>query len=60
VLASNSTGVVSNPSGSFAFQTKVLRGQLPPGAASVRVTLSFPVAAAFSGGFADDVSFRLG
>jgi hypothetical protein len=58
-LASATTGVVSNPAGDFAFRTKVLRGQLPPGAASVRLTLSFP-SSGYSGGFADDVSFRLG
>lgn len=59
VLASKDSGVVSNPPGRYAFDTKVVSGQLPPGAASVRLTLSF-LSLAYSSGFADDVSFRLG
>lgn len=59
VLTSGSTGPVSNASGP-AFQTRSLRGQLPPGATAVEVVLSFPVSNSYSGGFADDVLFKLG
>lgn len=59
MLSSASTGAVSNSSG-FAFETRSLNGGLPSGAASVRLTLPFPVSSSYSGGFADDVSFRFG
>ncbi|MGI8684578.1 MAG: PASTA domain-containing protein [Acidimicrobiales bacterium] len=59
VLGSTSTGVVSNSSG-FAFQTRTLNASLPSGTTSVRLTLRFPVSSAYSGGFADDISFRFG
>jgi hypothetical protein len=57
-LASTATEVVTNPAGDFAYRARVLRGQIPSGATSVRLTLSFYVDIAFSGGFADDISFR--
>ncbi|HEX2700655.1 MAG TPA: PASTA domain-containing protein [Acidimicrobiales bacterium] len=59
VLGTSGTGVVSNASG-FAFQTRNLSGTIPSGAASVRLTLRFPVSSSYSGGFADDISFRFG
>jgi hypothetical protein len=55
VLASATTGEVMN----LPFQSKGLQGQLPPGTVSARLTLLFR-SNWYSGGYADDIVFRLG